>query len=159
MAMRSSQPQERYAREPELETDAGAWHVFLLDRLQSLRTAVAIVAVFAVAALGVAVWTLLHDDDGGTRRQGVSAARVRALENRVQRLEKRVPSQQDVASLRDDAHPLAKQVAAAEAAATAAQRRADTLDQRLREARQQLRDLQERVAAVERAQAQSGAPR
>ena len=116
-------------------------------------------AVLALAALGVAVWALLHDNGGGTRRQGVSAARVRALENRVQRLEQRVPSQQDIASLRDDVQAIAKRVAAAEAAATAAQRRADTLDQRLHEDRQQLRDLQRRVDVVERAQAQSGAPR
>jgi hypothetical protein len=159
MAMRSSQPRERHARELQLETDAGAWHALLLDRLQSLRTAVAIVAAVALAALGVAVWALLHDNGGGTRRQGVSVARVRALENRVQRLEQRVPSQQDIASLRDDELAIAKRVAAAEAAATAAQRRADTLDQRLHEDRQQLRDLQQRVDAVERAQAQSAAPR
>jgi len=159
MAMRSSQPRERHARELELETDVGAWHALLLDRLQSLRAAVAIVAVLALGALGVAVWGLLHDDGGGTRRQGVSVARARALESRVQRLEQRVPSQQDIASLRDDVQAIAKRVAAAEAAATAAQRRADTLDQRHQEDRQQLRDLQHRVDAIERAQAQSGAPR
>jgi vacuolar-type H+-ATPase subunit I/STV1 len=159
MPMRSSQPSESRARELELETDAGAWHALMLDRLQSLRTAVAIVTVVALAALGVAVWALLRDDGGGTRRQSVSAARVRALENRVQRLEQRVPSQQDIASLRDDAQAIAKRVAGAEVAATAAQRRADTLDQRLHEDRQQLRDLQQRVDAIERAQAQSGAPR
>lgn len=105
----------------------------------------AIVAVVALAALGVAVWALLQDNGGGTPRQGVSVARVRALENRVQRLEQRVPSRQDIASLRDDEQAIAKRVAAAEAAATAAQRRADTLDQRLHEDRQQLRDLQQRV--------------
>ena len=70
-----------------------------------------------------------------------------------------MPSRQDIASLRDNEQAIAKRVAAAEAAATAAQRRADTLDQRLHEDRQQLRDLQQRVDAVERAQAQSGAPR
>ena len=159
MTMRSSQPRERHARDLEVEIDAGAWHALLLDRLQSLRTAVAIVAVVALAALGVAVWALLHDNGDGTRRQGVSGTRVRALENRVQRLEQRVPSQQDIASLRDDEQAIAKRVAAAEAAATAAQRRADTLDQRLHDDRQLLRNIQQRVDAVERAQAQSGAPR
>jgi hypothetical protein len=65
----------------------------------------------------------------------------------------------DVASLRDAEQAIAKQVAATEAAATGAQRQADTPDQRLHEDRQQLRDLQQRVDSLERAQAQSGAPR
>ena len=73
----------------------------------------AIVAVVALAALGVAVGALLHDNGGGTRRQRVSVARVRAPEKRVQRLEQRVPSQQDIASLRDDEQAIAKRVAAA----------------------------------------------
>ena len=64
-----------------------AWAVAILERLRSLRTAVALVGVLAVAAFGVGLWALLSGeaDDDGQRR--ASAARVAELEDRVDALE------------------------------------------------------------------------
>jgi hypothetical protein len=58
----------------------------VLDRLGSLRTGLVVVAVIALAALGVALWALL-DDTGDSDRQDASRVRVERLADRVDRLE------------------------------------------------------------------------
>jgi DNA repair exonuclease SbcCD ATPase subunit len=68
--------------EPEPE-----WVQHILDRLRSLRTAVALLGLVAVAALGVALWSLLSQEEEGDARRGASQERVRELENRVEELE------------------------------------------------------------------------
>src|SRR5918994_2943954 len=47
----------------------------ILGRLRSLRTAVTMVAVLAVLALGPGVWALLTQEEEGDARQGASQER------------------------------------------------------------------------------------
>jgi DNA repair exonuclease SbcCD ATPase subunit len=110
------------------------WRAHVIDRLRSLTRALAVVAVLAVAALGIALWALLaeDDDDGRTR-----ARAVRALEDRVERLEAQVdraPSRV-VVSVRDEQRSLDE--------------RLDELEQDTSEAidglRQDVRELEDRV--------------
>lgn len=72
-----------YVADPEMER--------LRDRIRSLSTALALTALLAIAGLGVALYTLLADDEeqDGNRR-GASPARVSALSDRVDELEDRV---------------------------------------------------------------------
>jgi hypothetical protein len=92
--------------------------VEVLDRLSSLRTGLAFVAVLALAAIGVALWALL-DDDGDADRADASRVRVERLADRVDRLENQVgdaASVGGVAALRDGQRALDGRVQALEAA-------------------------------------------
>jgi 3-phenylpropionate/cinnamic acid dioxygenase small subunit len=63
----------------------------LRDRIRSLRTALALTALLATAALGIGLYTLLaEDEEQGVDRRGASPARVAALDDRVDELENRV---------------------------------------------------------------------
>ena len=76
----------------------------MLERLRSLRTAVALVGVVAVAALALALWALLSEQANDDDRRGASAARVAALSDRVDVLESDVrdaASGDALAALRD----------------------------------------------------------
>jgi uncharacterized protein HemX len=118
-------------REP-LQSDS-TWRAHVDDRLRSLTRALAVVALLAVAALGIALWALLAEDDDGRAR----ARAVRALEDRVERLEAevdRAPSRV-VVSVRDEQRSLDE--------------RLDELEQYTSEAtdglRQDVRELEGRV--------------
>jgi uncharacterized protein HemX len=110
------------------------WRMQVIDRLRSLKRALAVVAVLAVAALGIALWALLAEDDDDGRAR---ARAVRALEDRVERLEAevdRAPSRV-VVSVRDEQRSLDE--------------RLDALEQDQNEAidglRQEVQELEERV--------------
>ena len=77
--------------------DADAILLRLEDAIGSLRTGLTIVGVLAVAALGVAIYSLMQDDDeGGGSRSGLATdSRVSDLEDRVDRISRQV---QDVRS-------------------------------------------------------------
>ena len=63
----------------------------LRDKLRSLTTALALTALLALAGLGVALYTLLsEDEESDGNRRGASPARVSALSDRVDDLEERV---------------------------------------------------------------------
>ena len=80
--------EERVATSP----DASAILLRLEDAISSLRTGLVIVGVIAVAALGVAIYTLLQDDEsgGGTRSGLASDERVSQLDERVDRISRQV---------------------------------------------------------------------
>ena len=61
-----------------------AWLARLEDRVRSLSSLLALVAVLAIAALGLSIYDLIHN--GGDRR-GASQQRVARLSDRVSRLE------------------------------------------------------------------------
>jgi uncharacterized protein HemX len=110
------------------------WRTHVIYRLRSLTRALAVVALLAVAALGIALWALLAEDDDDGRAR---ARAVRALEDRVERLEAevdRAPSRA-VASVRDEQRSLDE--------------RLDELEQDTSEAidglRQDVRELEDRV--------------
>ena len=112
------------------------WREYVTDRLRSLTRAMAVVAVLAVAALGISLWALLAEDDD--EAEGRARARaVRSLEDRVERLEAevdRAPSRV-VVSVRDEQRSLDE--------------RLDELEQDTSEAieglRQDVRELEDRV--------------
>jgi len=83
------------------EAEELAWRELVRDELRSLRTAIALLGVLAAVALGIAVWALLSAESGGERR-AVSAARVAALERRLDALQtdvERTPSSAAIVSL------------------------------------------------------------
>ena len=58
---------------------------YVADQVRSLKTAVTLLAIVALAALGLALYLLLTDD--ARDQHGASHARVARLEDRVKRLE------------------------------------------------------------------------
>lgn len=77
--------------------DPNAILLRLEDAVSSLRTGLMVVGVLAVAALGVAIYSLVNDnEDGGGSRSGLASdSRVSDLEDRVDRISRQV---QDVRS-------------------------------------------------------------
>jgi hypothetical protein len=122
------------------------------DRLGSLRTGLIVVAVIALAALGVALWALLEDD---ADRTGASRVRVERLADRVDRLESQVAqtaSEGGVAAIRNRQAALQRQVEALRV--TVGQSRAATQNvEETAAAVEALQDdldgLEQRLAAVE----------
>jgi uncharacterized coiled-coil protein SlyX len=103
-------------REAVVTAEPDPWAVEILDRLRSLRFGVTLVGLLAAAALAVALWALLSQDDRDSRR-GASAARVSTLEDRVDELEQQAgdaASSDDLASLRDRQRQLDERLSALE---------------------------------------------
>jgi outer membrane murein-binding lipoprotein Lpp len=73
-------------------TDLNVVLVRLEDAIDSMRTGLMIVGVIAVAALGVAIYGLVKEDDsgGGSRSGLASDSRVSKLDDRVDRLSRQV---------------------------------------------------------------------
>jgi outer membrane murein-binding lipoprotein Lpp len=108
----------------------------VLDRLGSVRTGLVVVAVIALAALGVALWALLGDT-GDPDRQEASRVRVERLADRVDRLESQVgeaASAGGVAAIRDGQRGL--------------QRRVQALETTVEESRAATQDLEEIAASI-----------
>jgi hypothetical protein len=129
----------------------------VLDRLSSLRAGLVVVAVLALAALGIALWVLL-DDAGETDRGDASRARVERLEDRVDSLESQVgesASRGGVAAIRDGQQALQQRVQALEGAVEDAQAAGEGVDE-VAAAVEGLQDsvdaLEQRVEAVEQQQ-------
>jgi peptidoglycan hydrolase CwlO-like protein len=145
-------------REREVATvgEDPLWREELLDRLASLRTAVALLGVLAVAALGVALWALLTTQDSGNG-QGASSSRVSSLQDRVDALENKVdgaPSKSDLSDLRDreksledDVKQLGQQVDKQGSAADDQRQAIDQLNQNLQKLQQRVDDLEQRQQA------------
>jgi predicted RNase H-like nuclease (RuvC/YqgF family) len=84
-------PPRAYEREATYTArDDLVWREELLDRLNSLRSAVVLLGIVAVAALGVALWALLTQEEESDARRGASVERVADLEDRVEELEQDV---------------------------------------------------------------------
>ena len=116
------QPPPRPPRAPVVEeryvapaADPNAILLRLEDAVNSLRTGLMIVGVIAVAALGVAIYALLQDDDGGsaTRGNAASESRVSQLDDRVDRLSRQVQDAR-AAARNDDTAELGDRVEALE---------------------------------------------
>lgn len=87
-----------------------AWAVKIDDQLRSLKSMMALLGVLAAAALGVALYTLLADDEdaGG----GAGGERVSRLDDRIGALEDRAEKASDdgdVKRLREDLGDKAEQ--------------------------------------------------
>jgi predicted RNase H-like nuclease (RuvC/YqgF family) len=136
----------------------------LLDQLRSLRTALAIVGVIAVAALGVALYTVLTKEEESDTGAGASQQQVAKLAGRVDALEadvKNLATKDDVNQIADDVKALdnrvdevAKQARSASSSdngGTDKQARSsiDQLNQSVQTLNQNVRDLDERVGDLE----------
>ena len=100
-------PPRGYEREVAVTAgDDLVWREEVLDRLASLRSAVVVLGIVAVAALGVALWALLTQEEESDAQQGASVERVRDLEDRVAELEQDV----EQASSRDELAQLSENV-------------------------------------------------
>jgi hypothetical protein len=155
---RAPETRSRHDRDSALiyESD-GSWRALLLDRLASLRAAVAIVGVLALVALGVAVWALLGSA-GSDEGRRVSAARVRSLEQRVDELSGKVDgaaSEQAVSRVSGQLRALGERVDTVERRQAGALQELDTQVQRIDQA---IKDLQQRMDALERRQQSAPSP-
>jgi archaellum component FlaC len=148
-------PTRPAAAEPRVaytEADDVAWRELLLDRFRSLRTAVALLGVVAVAALGVALWALLSEqDEGGGDRGGASASSVSRLEDRVDELEsavERAPSRDDLSGIREGQRSIEQRLDALEQAGEGSQ----DAQQAVEDLQQSVQDLEQRVDELEQQQ-------
>ena len=156
------QPAEPLAeREVVTTTEADpAWTQEILDRLRSLRTAVALLGVLSLAALGVGLWALLTQEEEGDARRGASQERVRDLEDRVDALENETedaPSQDAVERLRDQQRQLDERLSAVEeqsdgASAEDVQGDVSELSDGLEQVSRSIQQLEQRVDGVEQQQ-------
>ena len=77
---------------PPPAVDVTAVLAHLEDTINSVRTGLMFVGVIAVAALGVAIYSLMKDDDTSSRGGGATSSRVATLDDRVDRLSRQVQS-------------------------------------------------------------------
>jgi predicted RNase H-like nuclease (RuvC/YqgF family) len=164
-------PPRAGAYEREVAVTAGdelVWREEVLDRLSSLRSAVVLLGIVAVAALGVALWALLTQEEESDARRGASVERVRDLEQRVEELEQAVggaSSREAVSQLSENVESLDERVGAVEDRVERQGRSEQAVEdlqgdvQQLDDAVEQLGDaveqLDQRVDAVEQQQEES----
>ena len=139
---RATVRETEYVAEPETER--------LRDKIRSLTTALALTALLATVALGLALYTLLAEDeeqDGG--RRGASPARVSALSDRVDDLEDRVGDR----ATKNAVESLEERVQAVERQAGEGQDGGDTaqLTEAIETLDQNVQALEQRVEALEQA--------
>lgn len=123
------------------------WRAQVSDRLRSLTRALVVVAVLAVAAVGIALWALLTEED---RDRRPPAGAVRALEDRLDELEsevERAPSRVEV-SIRDEQRSFDERLDGLEEDTNAA----------IEEVRQDVEELRRRVDELERTQERPSTP-
>jgi uncharacterized protein HemX len=121
------------------------------DRLRSLKTAVVLLAVLAVVALGIAIWALLSSQDTSDT-QGASASRVSALEDQVNDLEadvKNSASKNDLQQLSKREQELAAKVDDLDQQSTQTADDLATVSKDVQTLQQDVEDLQGRVDALE----------
>jgi outer membrane murein-binding lipoprotein Lpp len=111
-------PPREYEREVAVTADDElVWREEIVDRLSSLRTAVVLLGILAVAALGIALWALLTQEEESDARRGASADQVRDLEERVEELEQDIeqaPSRDALSQLSETVESLDERVGAVE---------------------------------------------
>ena len=128
-----------YVDDPEREA--------LRDRIRSLTTALVLTALLATAALGVALYTLLADDEEENGRQGASPARVSNVEDRVDELESRIEDR----ATNGDVEELEERLGAVEEEAEQAAEGGDTtqLQDAIETLDQNVQELGDRVESLE----------
>jgi predicted RNase H-like nuclease (RuvC/YqgF family) len=133
----------------------------LLDQLRSLRTALVIVGLIAVAALAVAVYTVLTKEEESDTQAGASRQQVDHLTGRVDALESDVKDRatkdevnqvaDDVQALSNRVDKLAKQTQSADSSGTDKEARSsiDQLNTNVQTLSQSMKDLDKRVRDLE----------
>lgn len=143
-------------RETVYEEGDRGWFAQLTDRLESLRTGLAIVAVVAVAGLAVGLISLLGDDESESAGDGgASPARVQGLEDRLDEFEERLGNragENAVSDLESTQQELADRIDSLEQSVEGGGDQAaaiDDLNQSVEELQQALADLEQRVEDLE----------
>jgi uncharacterized protein HemX len=127
--------------------DEALWREHIFDRLRSLTTGVTLVAIVAVAGLGVGLWALLTDED-----DNVSGDRISRLEQRVESLDSRLrqrPAADDLAALRAQQRSLDERVRALEERTNEVGEAAQGTIEAVDATQQSVADLEQRVAQLE----------
>ncbi len=155
-------PPGTYEREVAVTTgDDLVWREEVIDRLNTLRAAMVLLGILAVAALGVALWALLGQEEQGDGRRGASADRVRDLEQRVEQLEQdieRAPSRDAVSQLSESVESLDERLGAVEGQGTGASEQAvEDLQGDVQQLGDAVEQLDQRLAAVEQQQEEQAA--
>ena len=127
--------------------DDALWREHIHDRLRSLTTAVTLVAIVAVAALGLTVWSLLADpgDDASTEQ-------VQRLRERVEQLEARLtqrPRAEDLVAVRERQQSLDERLGALEDQANEPAEETQAMIEAIESTQQAIAQLEERVAELE----------
>jgi hypothetical protein len=134
-----------------LDPEEVLWRDEVRGRLRSLATALSVAIVVAFVALGISLWTLLHEDSAD---EGVGSARVRALEQRVERLESaagRGATRAEVARLQDQQRVLAQRLATLSDSVGQPRDDVEALQTAADATQQAVEQLDQRVAALEQA--------
>jgi hypothetical protein len=132
------------------------WREQVLARLDGLRTALAIIGVVAVLALGLAIWALLRENEDRSSGNGVAArsAQIRDLREDIDTLRSQMANRATTGQL--DA--VTKQLAAADQGKpTTATGATDALNKSVSQLGQQVGELGQRVKALEDAASSAGA--
>jgi hypothetical protein len=113
------QPPPQPVYEERVVSPAVDTHAVLLrleDAIQSLRTGLMIVGVIAVAALAVAIYALMKDDNGSSAASSNAASdsRVSQIDDRVDRISRQVQDLRSGGAGKDDTAALGDRVAALE---------------------------------------------
>jgi uncharacterized coiled-coil protein SlyX len=135
-----------------VEPDEALWRQEVRDRLRSQTTAITLVAVLAFAALGVGLWAVLSD---AQQDDGASSARVRSLEQRMDRVEsalsQRAAALENVARLRDRQQALEQRLEGLEQRIADSAESLDSTTQAITATQQAIEQLEERVDQLEQA--------
>jgi uncharacterized protein HemX len=126
-------------------SDEALWREHIYDRLRSLTTAVTLVAIVAVAALGVGLWALLADPRDDTDR-------LRRIEQRIEQLEaQQRPATDDLAAVRQRQQALDERLRALEDQADEPAAETEAMIEAIESTQQSVAQLEQRVADLEQA--------
>jgi outer membrane murein-binding lipoprotein Lpp len=130
--------------------------LFVFEEIaSSLRTGLIVVGLLSALALGVALYSLLADDESdGNTRQGASSERVSRLDDRVDRLSRQVQGlrsaddgtddlEERVDSLSQTVDSLRNQTGSGDNAAAEATQAVEQLDQRVDDLSRQIQELRQ----------------
>jgi methyl-accepting chemotaxis protein len=147
--------EERIVERGAPVTDWGGVIARLEDAISSLRTGLIVVGLLSALALGVALYSLLADDESdGNTRQGASSERVSRLDDRVDRLSRQVQGlrsaddgtddlEERVDSLSQTVDSLRNQTGSGDNAAAEATQAVEQLDQRVDDLSRQIQELRQ----------------
>ena len=130
-------------------SDEALWREHVHDRLRSLTTAVTLVGLVALAALGVTLWALFTDP-----REDASTELVRRLEQRVEQLDARLqqrPAARDLIAVRERQQSLEEHFRALEDQLNEPAEETRAMIEAIESTQQAVSQLEPRVATLEEA--------
>jgi hypothetical protein len=132
-----------------VESEDLLWRQEAHDRLRSLTSAVVMLTVLAVSALGIALWALFADPQD---ERGASVARTGELEERIEELESELgqsASRDALSTVREQQRSLDQRLQALDAQTQQPTEDLDLMRDALVETQQAVQQLGERLDALE----------